>query len=96
MPHECCQGESKQTRAQSSQGQAASALGSEFLISQRISGNLACQGSHCHISLFSDDRVDHFFCFENHEEATLIFFQTKFSSILIFRILGEFSGISSV
>lgn len=44
MPHECRQGESKQTRARSSQGQAASASGSEFLISQRISGNRLAKG----------------------------------------------------
>lgn len=97
MPHGCRQGESKQIRAQSSQAQAVSALGSEFLVSQRTSGNLACQGNHCYIFLFLEDRVDQFICFENHVEATPFdFFRTKISSLLMFRILRDFSGISSV
>lgn len=74
MPHGCCQGESKQTRALSSWAQAVSASGSNFLLSQRISGSLACQGNAPYIFLFPDDRVDRFVCFKNCIEATLIFF----------------------
>jgi hypothetical protein len=78
MPHGCYQGESKQSRALLSRAQAVSASGSKFLVSQRISGSLACQGNNPYIFLFPDDRVDQFICFESCIEVTLIFFfQTK-------------------